>query len=479
MSFFIAGEQKIRPGTYIRYWNRGSRPIAGVDDGVCAAVFRSNWGPVDEPTIIENFEDIARLYGEGGTNGRTAVPFEQFRGGARRVVAMRLGMGGTRGSYGIMDASNTEAMRLVLLHPGSKEFMLTIRPTLEDPDQSEMLLTDGTMLLERYAFSTGDGANQAANLLAALRAVQSNYFSWAEITASNEPLAIIDQARFTQGTDPTITVAAYSRAFEKLEAERWNVLSIDANDDAVHAMTQMFLNRVYQNGKFVMGVIGEPATGPDAVPFATRLIHASAYNDYQIVYVGNGWADITGTAHEGWLAAARVAGEIAGTPSNEATTRLAVRNAVGLTEKLRNWQIERALTSGMFVFSRSSANTVWIEQGINTLVLPRSNQDIGWKKIKRVKVRFELFDRLIRTVDPLIGRLNNDDDGRMTIVQLGNGVCNAMVSEQKLLPGAHVELDPDNPPQGDSAWFRVFADDIDALEKIYHAFGFRFAPDEA
>jgi hypothetical protein len=67
----------------------------------------------------------------------------------------------------------------------------------------------------------------------------------------------------------------------------------------------------------------------------------------------------------------------------------------------------------------------------------------------------------------------------MTVIQLANGVCNAMVSEGKLLAGAHVELDPDNPPQGDSAWFLVFADDIDALEKLYFAFGFRFAPDEA
>jgi len=167
---------------------------------------------------------------------------------------------------------------------------------------------------------------------------------------------------------------------------------------------------------------------------------------------------------------------IAGTPSNEAITRLGVTNAVDLSEVLRNHQIESALLSGMLLFSRSAANTVWVEQGINTLVLPRGTQDVGWKKIKRAKVRFELFDRIVRTIDPLMGRINNDDDGRMTVIQLGNNVCNAMVAEGKLLPGAYVEIDPDNAPQGDSAWFRVFVDDIDALEKGYYAFGFRFAP---
>ena len=57
-----------------------------------------------------------------------------------------------------------------------------------------------------------------------------------------------------------------------------------------------------------------------------------------------------------------------------------------------------------------------MEQGINTLVLPTAKEDEGWKKIKRVKVRFELFQRLNDTVEPLIGRINNDPDGRMFLV---------------------------------------------------------------
>ena len=53
-----------------------------------------------------------------------------------------------------------------------------------------------------------------------------------------------------------------------------------------------------------------------------------------------------------------------------------------------------------------------------------------------------------------------------------------MVAERKLLAGAHVEQDENNKPEGDSAWFVVYADDIDALEKMYYCFKFRFAPDD-
>lgn len=63
-----------------------------------------------------------------------------------------------------------------------------------------------------------------------------------------------------------------------------------------------------------------------------------------------------------------------------------------------------------------------------------------------------------------MGNINNDPDGRMTVVQCCNGVCNAMVLEKKLLPGAYVEVDPNNAPAGYNAWFVVYADDIDRLE---------------
>ena len=618
-SFFIIGEQKVRPGVYFRYENWGLPPIAGVDDGVCAAVFQSNWGPVGQPQAIENFADIARIYGDGGPDGTTAVPIEQFRGGARRVFALRLGAEGagtpatpgtpeipatpgtpgtfqimdtstpdpeavitltmkennstvyqlyigettgdpntgeialldgaaqlevitfdistpadqianlmtagaasayytlslitdtgnalempvvapvtpgtdptplipavpgtpatqSRGSYQILDGSADAVLQLTLLHPGSKQFLITIRPTLVDPNRTEMLILDGTTVMERFSFDTPAGADQVAALVSAVAAQGSNFFTLTSLAAGDGTLATVDQTEITPGTDPDITAGDYSAALEVLEAFRWNVLAVDTNDTAIHMLMQMYLNRVLQGGKFVMGVIGEPSIGENRVPFETRMLNASAYNDYQIVYVGNGFIDLGRNVFDGWLAAARISGLIAGTPSNESITHLAMTGAVELTEPLSNYDYERSILAGMLTFSTSAAKTVWVESGINSLVLLNSREDAGWKKIKRVKVRFELFQRLNDSVEPLVGRVNNDPDGRMTIIQIGNGVCNAMIAERKLLAGAHCEIDPDNTPKGDSAWFLVFADDIDALEKLYFAFKFRFAPDEA
>ena len=260
--FFIKGERKTRPGLYKRYENWGNVPVAGVDDGKCAAVFRSNWGPLGRPTVIENFANIARFYGEGGT---TEVPMEQFRGGARRVFCMRLGdeAGSTPGAYQILDADGEAVIQLALIYPGSREFNITIRPTLADPNRSELLILEDTTAIERITFDTTAGIDQVASLLSAVAATGSAYFKLTDLTPPpvdpENPviyvLATVDQDEITPGTDPVINVAAYTAAYDALEISHWNVLSIDTDDLNVHMMTQMYLNRVYQGGGFLGGYL--------------------------------------------------------------------------------------------------------------------------------------------------------------------------------------------------------------------------------
>lgn len=472
-AFFVKGEQKVRPGVYKRYENRGTPPVAGADDGKCAATFRSNWGPIGKAITLESDPDISKYFGSGGENGTTDCAALQFKGGARLVYAVRLGNGGTQGTYDINDSAGTAVLKLVLKYPGSRAFNITIRPTLANAATKELLILEGTKQLEKIEFAAG--GNEAAALLAAYAETKSDFFTLSAVAESENAIATIDQEAITPGTDPVITESAYNAAFEILEAAkyRWNCIAIDTADVATQMLLQSFLNRIYANGKSAIGCIGEPTS----VDFETRLVHASAYNDYKIVYVGNGYTDLAGNVFESWRAAAYISGLIAGTPSTRSITHAAVTGAVDITETLTNNQYERAIKAGMLTLSISAASTVWIEQGINTLVLPGSDDDEGWKKIKRVKVRFELFQRIDDTVEPQVARLNNDDDGRKTIVQICNSVCNSMVAEKKIQSGAHFEEDPDNPPQGDSAWFLVYADDIDALEKMYFAYQFRFAPD--
>ena len=129
----------------------------------------------------------------------------------------------------------------------------------------------------------------------------------------------------------------------------------------------------------------------------------------------------------------------------------------------------------MLMLSIGPNGQIWFDAGVNTLVDPASNEDDGWKKIKRTKVRIELMDRLDRVIAPLAGKVNCDADGIGAIIQVGMGVINEMVAERKLAEGASIIEDPDHEYSGDSAWFLIAADDIDSLEKIYLHYQFRYS----
>jgi|GEM_PF-152219 len=486
MAFFIPGEQKTRPGTYFRYENWGHPSIAGADDGICAAVFRSNWGPVGEAVMLESPADLARVYGTclcdceedhdepcDCPDIRTAVALEQFRGGARRVLAVRLGCENEakRGYFNLQGTGTpaTTVMQLTMKYPGERKFDVSIRRSLDRA--WELVLFEGgtSRVLERIGFDGTAGSLYDA-------AKRSNFFTLGELELSNRSvsLAAMQPTTVTPGNEVDVECADYNAAFAILEKYNWNVLAIDCDNcddkacnEDVQWLMKEYLERVYSEGKFVMGVAG------------SDNIATQDFNSHQVVYVGNGFIDRAGVVVKGWKAAARVAGMIAGTPSSQSITRSVVAGAVELTQRMSNYQYERAIEAGILTFSTSPSGAVWVESGVNTLTEPDSSQqDNGWRKIKRTKVRFELFQRLNDTVAPLVGRINNDPDGRMTIVQVGNGVCNAMISEGKLLAGAHVTIDPHGPAGGDSASFLVYADDIDALEKMYFTFKFRFAPEE-
>ena len=256
-----------------------------------------------------------------------------------------------------------------------------------------------------------------------------------------------------------------------MEAYKFNYVTVDTNDTAVHLLVHAFVKRINENGLLCMGVVGEPTS----VEFATRCSNAVAFNDEKMVYVGGAYADADGNKVEGYQAAAVVAGIIASTPSNQSIVHYIISGAFEVVEKLTNSQYERGINSGMILFSDNGEGGVWIDSGVNTLVSPAQNQDEGWKKIKRTKVRFELFDRMDRTIAPVIGKINCDGDGIANILQLGGSVLTAMASENKIMAGGAFYEDAENPARGDSAWFIIDVDDIDTLEKIYLNYQLRFS----
>lgn len=462
--FFTAGEKKKRAGVYQRYENNGGSTFAGATDGIVAAVISGTWGPLNEVVSVENTAQAVEKFGNAGN---AFVINEAFAGGARIVRVVRVGNGGTQANALLKDTSDVEAVRITSKYVGTRAFSYAVRSVMDDATKQEFVLYEGEKVLEKITFAQANGITELIN-----KAKDSQYVN-IEVAAESTAgvLATVGETPMTNGTNPTVETSAYSDGLIKLEPYTYNTLCVDSNDTAVHALVAAYMARSYQAGKTGMAVLGEPIS----VALATRQSNAAAFNDYKVVYVGGGWYDTSDNLIDGYRAAARLAGMIANIPSNQSLTHKVIALADRPAEMLTNTQFETSIDNGMLTFSHAPSGAVWVENGINTLVTLSGEDDEGWKKIKRTKVRFEVMDRINNSIAPLIGTVNNDPDGRAAVIQNAQGVLNAMVAEMKLLAGATVTEDPDNAPAGDSAWFVITADDIDSLEKVYFTYKFRFS----
>ena len=460
------GETKKRPGVFQRYTNTGFDSMSGSRDGICAIPVKAAWGPLGKVVKNTLASDLIKNYGAGAYSATNTVPAAaaMFDGGAATVYTYRLGTGGTKAS------KELDGLTVTAKYPGTLPIKVAVQEKLGDATVKQLLVYADTALVETWNFAA-DGKAEGANLIAAVAGSQ-----YIDVTGEAATVAVLAVASgaLEGGANPTVTNEDYSKAFAALEPHYYNTIALDVDDD--ESMTLSLLLQAYMESASKLGKTGHVVVGEKTtVDFDTRCAHSSAFNDEKVAYLGGGYK-AGAEGKDGVMAICYTAGVIASTPSNQGITHIVVNGATELCESLTYAQYEQAIESGMLMLSLSPDGTIWYDSGINTLVSPEAGiQDEGWKKIRRSKVRFELFDRLDRVLAPKVGRISADTDGVADIVQAGQRVLNAMVAEGKLHAGATFCEDPANPYAGDSAWFIVQVDDIDSLEKIYMHYQFRYS----
>lgn len=468
--FFTIGEKKDRPGIYKRRVNVGAAETVGARAGIGAAVVTGDYGPLNKAVVVDASTDLTPILGSESGNGYKVVK-EMLRGGVETVVVVRAGTGGTAASVTLKDDAETPAsvVTLTAKAPGTMAMSVTVKANLVDSSLKDVTIYTGTTVLENFQIVAGSG--EVDGIVAAL--ANSAYVTASKVAAGTGTLGTVTQAAFAGGVAPTVNASAYSTALDTANTELFDVVVVDTNDTAVHAVVASFVARIFQGGDYPIAVLSEPHT----VALATRMSNAAAFNDEKVVYVLGGWTDASGNAYDGYLAAARIGGMVAAIPANDSLTHKTVAGAVSLTEALTNTNIIAAIKAGCLVISRSKTGGIMIEKAINTLVTVDAEHDAGWKKIRRTKTRFEMMYRIETTLDPFVGAVNNDNDGRAAIIAAGQSVLDAMVGEGKIFSGATFALDENYPPEGDSAWFVISVDDIDSFETGYLTFQFRFSPE--
>lgn len=463
--FYNEGEIKKRPGVYQRHTNAGNAISASAQDGICAIPVQANWGPLGKVVKNASAADLVKNYGSGTYGAGYTVPAAaaMFAGGASIVYTYRMGTGGKAATLTV------DGLTITAKHVGTLAISVAVQAKLGDATKKLFHVYVGTSLVETFTFDA-DGKAESANLIAA--AAGSQYVT---ITGTATTVSVTAAAggALTGGENPTVANEDYSKAFAAMETYYYNTIALDVDDDAgmtLSKLLQEYLANAYTHGKLAMAVYGQKVD----VAFATRAQNAKAFNDEKGVYLGGGYM-AGAEKKDGVLAICYTAGVIASTPSNQGIVHTVVNGATDLCESLTYEQYEDAIASGMLMLSMSPDGQIWYDSGITTLVTPSAEQDDGWKKIRRVKTRFEIIDRLDRVLTPKVGKVSADTDGVADVVQAGQRILDMMVNEGKLMSGASFKEDINNPFSGDSAWFVIQADDIDSLEKIYLQYQFRYS----
>ena len=280
----------------------------------------------------------------------------------------------------------------------------------------------------------------------------------------------MNQTAFTGGKNPTIANANYSAAFTEIEKYYFNTICVDTEDTAIHDLLQAFLDRIYEAGQFGVAVIAEK----DNKDLEERMKAAEGYNAKNVVYVLNPKVSINGGSLDGYQTAALIAALIAATPASQSVTHTAISRYTEVGEMLTNTQITKAEQRGCLVLSTSQDDEVWIDSAINTLITPADNEDAGWKKIRRVKTRYELLYRMNAQADALVGKVDNDVNGRATIVGKLQKIINDMIQEGKLVSGTVAESTTYT-ADTDNCYFDIDVVDKDSAEHIYNFFRFQFS----
>lgn len=469
--YYEKGEVKLRPGVYRRYDTDDVYTlIPDAINGYGAIVIQADYGPLNEAVEFDcsNRElakqSITELY---GTGGGVDIALSYIDGGLTDLAICRIGEGGEKGTLELK-AGDAKAVTLTALYPGVKEFTVSIRSGLTKAGGKEMVVYEGTTQLEVIFFKAKDGA-EAKALEKAVNET-SKYFTAVAEEDVQQGLSIVSQAAVTGGSAPTVTNTHYATGFKELNQYPFNTIATDTLTADVERALVEFVQDRHKRGKESIAVVGceNPAI------FDVLIKAANAYDSELIVYFPDSFYEADGTLVKGAAAVARASGVIASTPTDESIEHKKMPGAVALANTYDDDEYDEAAQAGMLLLSRGDNGEIWFDTGYNTLKHPADNQDAGWKKIKRTRVRQEMFNRLDRALEPEVGRHPNNSDTIDDIRTKALAVLNAMADEQKIAAGPAFDLGPEG-YDADYAYFVINAYDMDALSKIYLNYKFRYA----
>lgn len=445
-------EKKERPGFYLNFVAAALAAIQPGARGIVACPVKANWGPVKQFVEITSESELLSKYGEDLVTGATAYKTVRMAllGGAKTVLAYRLAdSGAAKASITLQDTSATpvNVLKLETKYETTRDFRVTTRTNLVDNTKQDILLYDGTTLLRTFTFTSGTGG--VDNAVTAINSDTGNeWITATKLADGNGVLAAVTSQAFAGGDNGIdgVVNADYIAAQDAFEARNWNLFVLDGmTDSALQTSFSSWIQRLRTEGKGVMAVFGGSAVA-DADPALGNARSVGFNHEGIINVIVSGVLD--GVTYSSAEVAPYIAGLIAGQKLSESIT-YAVTPFDDVSPRLTHNQIVAALQSGSLVLVHNGEK-VKVEKGINTLTTLRQGQNNQWKKIRAIRTMDAFNADLLKTAqDYYIGKVNNDDDGKVALLNAYKQYMEVQANAGIIENDYQVYLDPayhGNPP---------------------------------
>lgn len=460
-------DEKIRPGMYNKFSSLAAARVDATQKGVAGIAIRSDWGPLKELTICSDESEIIKLFGTGQTAN---MAVRMMKGGKRykpkKVLVYRMGAAEAEKAVAELDSCITFTAK----YPGARgnAFKITIAASATEEGNVNVSMYEGNTMMKRYTVAPTD----LEGLVNKINEDKDSLIT-AEKTGDT---ALTENAsiQLTGGNSgEKVTSEDYVGALAAFEPAYVNTISLDGvTDEAIISLLKSWHYRVWNAGKLIQIVIG--GSEEDDKDPTIGNARSKGCDHIGIINPIVGIVDGAGKRYSSAQTAPQIAGAIAALPLNQSITYKELEDVTDVTVALSDTEVPIALKAGSFVLIRDVdpedfSVTVKVESGINTFTSFTATAGKKLRKIKAISTMAAIdYDTGKYAMKSVIGELDNDDDGRATMISGISKYLETLADDKVISRDILVNLSETVVSEDDCVFMNTQAFTIDKIERIFN-----------
>lgn len=357
---------KLLPGAYINFVSK-TRALGGISDrGILAFAFKTNWGQEDKIISLhsEDFEKKSlEILGYPYTSEQLKPIREIFKN-ASEIKFFRIGAGNKA-------TATIDSLNVTAICGGTRGNSIKIK-IIKDLDESNFTVCtymQDTLVDEQTVTSINQLSNNNFVLFSGSGTVNSNA-----------------GVNLTGGTDSELNKEQYQKFLQLIEAESFNVLIYDGEDDVTKGLFTNFTKRLRDEEGVKFTTILHNYTKADYEGII------SLKNDKQLIY---------------WLG-----GALAGAKINESLTSKVYNGEYLFDFKFSNAELKSSIKNGEIVFYYDSGQ-IKILKDINTFTSFSAEKNSDFSNNQIIRILDSTANDIAKIFNNYyLGKIQNDSLGR-------------------------------------------------------------------